>query len=523
MRKILSLITLIAMLGMLTINVSAANDNMTDSWVLDGNKLTVILSVPEKVISASGAIAGDLAVAITGMEYASLAGIESLQTGLNVTPNASGSSINFFSTVGTAGEIIKLTFIINDLSNYGYTITGTVGPNATGAVPVDISYSEKAPAPQTDNMTADNQVVGSELIVNLSVPAGVISSSGGVAGEIKVTTNGLTLKSADGLNSVTVTSGTSIAFFGTGVTAGEIIKLTFDIDNSAKYGYTVTGTVGPNAAGAVPVSISYEGAAKTGYTVTFDSTGGNAVSSQTTGTDGKLASLPASTKTGFTFNGWFTAATGGTKVDTSTVFTANTTVYAQWTAVPVATTYTVTFDSVGGNAVSSQTTGTDGKLASLPTSTKTGFTFNGWFTAATGGTKVDTSTVFTANTTVYAQWKEQNTDGNQSGGSNTPETPGTPSAGGSTTTAPAKVKDDAAIEDDDSDDLGTDDGFDDDINDDDVSSGNTGNESNKAQDTTNDDGNENSDVTSNAKTGVGFVIIPAAVAGISVVFTRKRK
>ena len=56
--------------------------------------------------------------------------------------------------------------------------------------------------------------------------------------------------------------------------------------------------------------------------------------------------LATTSRTGYTFNGWFTAASGGTQVTTATVVTnaANHTLYAQWTA----NTYTVTFDANGG-------------------------------------------------------------------------------------------------------------------------------------------------------------------------------
>jgi uncharacterized repeat protein (TIGR02543 family) len=78
------------------------------------------------------------------------------------------------------------------------------------------------------------------------------------------------------------------------------------------------------------------GGTKSSYTITFDPTGGTvSPTSGKTGADGKLASLPTPTRSDYTFNGWFTAATGGTAVTASTVFTTNTTIYAQWTAVPV--------------------------------------------------------------------------------------------------------------------------------------------------------------------------------------------
>ena len=73
----------------------------------------------------------------------------------------------------------------------------------------------------------------------------------------------------------------------------------------------------------------------------------------------------------------------------------------QWTAP----TYTVTLHANGGSvSPTSVTTGADGKLASLPTPTRSSYSFDGWYTEKNGGTKVTTDTVFSANTTVYAHW-----------------------------------------------------------------------------------------------------------------------
>ena len=44
--------------------------------------------------------------------------------------------------------------------------------------------------------------------------------------------------------------------------------------------------------------------------------------------------LPTSTRTGYTFNGWYTAASGGTKVNSITIPINGQTVYAQWTKLP---------------------------------------------------------------------------------------------------------------------------------------------------------------------------------------------
>jgi len=88
----------------------------------------------------------------------------------------------------------------------------------------------------------------------------------------------------------------------------------------------VIGTNNENLTNAV---IYFVGA--NAYTVTFDANGGTvSPASMTTGADGTLASLPAPTLAGYTLDGWFTAAVGGTQVTTDTVFTEDAIVYAHW-------------------------------------------------------------------------------------------------------------------------------------------------------------------------------------------------
>lgn len=67
----------------------------------------------------------------------------------------------------------------------------------------------------------------------------------------------------------------------------------------------------------------------------------------------------------------------------------------------------VTFDAGEGKAdIASVRTDKDGKLAELPTATRDGYTFEGWFTAAEGGDAVTADTVFDKDTTVFAHWKK---------------------------------------------------------------------------------------------------------------------
>lgn len=71
-------------------------------------------------------------------------------------------------------------------------------------------------------------------------------------------------------------------------------------------------------------------------------------------------------------------------------------------APPTPTEYTVTFDGNDGTPSVDSMTTTKQKLTSLPDASRSKHSFNGWYTEKSGGTKITTDTVFSANTTVYA-------------------------------------------------------------------------------------------------------------------------
>lgn len=68
--------------------------------------------------------------------------------------------------------------------------------------------------------------------------------------------------------------------------------------------------------------------------------------------------------------------------------------------------YTINLDAMGGNCTAvALSTGLNGRLTALPEQpVLEGYTFDGWYTEPTGGSKISTSTVFTGDTTVYAHW-----------------------------------------------------------------------------------------------------------------------
>ena len=87
------------------------------------------------------------------------------------------------------------------------------------------------------------------------------------------------------------------------------------------------------------------------------------------------------------------------------------------TDTPVPAEFTITFNGNGGTPSVGSMRTTNQKLTSLPTATHSGrYSFDGWYTAASGGTKITTATVFYENTTVHAHWTYIGGGGSSGGG-----------------------------------------------------------------------------------------------------------
>lgn len=93
---------------------------------------------------------------------------------------------------------------------------------------------------------------------------------------------------------------------------------------------------------------------------------------------------------------------------------------------------TIFFDANGGTASKSFMGTVGGKLTALPAASRSGYNFNGWYTAASGGEKVDLNKVYEETATLYAQWTKitsggGSSSGGSSGGTSRPSTakPGT--------------------------------------------------------------------------------------------------
>lgn len=102
--------------------------------------------------------------------------------------------------------------------------------------------------------------------------------------------------------------------------------------------YVTNNTCGAGATLTVTkegaVSSSCDGDAPTLYTITWDATttGGTCTTTKTEIESGKkIGTLPTATKSGFTFDGWYTEISGGTKISNETVVSCDATYYAHFT------------------------------------------------------------------------------------------------------------------------------------------------------------------------------------------------
>lgn len=137
-------------------------------------------------------------------------------------------------------------------------------------------------------------------------------------------------------------------------------------------------------------------------TVSFDANGHGTAPTSTTVRPGNTVADPgALSATGYAFSGWFTAASGGTEVTFPYTATANVTLYAQWDVNE----YTVTFEPGNGDSATTQTVEYNETATAPFAPTRVGHSFNGWFTAASGGTEVTFPYTVTEDVTFYAQWE----------------------------------------------------------------------------------------------------------------------
>ena len=119
--------------------------------------------------------------------------------------------------------------------------------------------------------------------------------------------------------------------------------------------------------------------------------------------------LPVATRTNYTFLGWYTFRSGGTKITSTTniIKPLSHTLYAHWRGILKE----ITLDANGGSLEETTAKVYYGSkyVYQLPIPTMDSYVFAGWYTASSEGDKITEKSIFTEDsaTTLYAQWIEK--------------------------------------------------------------------------------------------------------------------
>ena len=141
---------------------------------------------------------------------------------------------------------------------------------------------------------------------------------------------------------------------------------------------------------------------KNRYTITFDAgEGTSTLSSVSVDSGDTIENFPSASRDGYTFNGWYTS--DNEEVTEETVITSSMTLYARYT-IKV---YTITYNKGSGTLTEESATVEHGSTLTLPTPTPpANYSFTGWYTASTGGSKVTNETTWTSSQTIYARYTQ---------------------------------------------------------------------------------------------------------------------
>lgn len=110
------------------------------------------------------------------------------------------------------------------------------------------------------------------------------------------------------------------------------------------------------------------------------------------------------TKEHYIFKGWYTAENGGEKYESNKKYSGNLELYARWEAQKEQVTFNGNGGTISGSSTKEVAYGT--AYGTLPTATRTGHTFLGWYTASENGKKVDSTTICQDTGMLYAHWKK---------------------------------------------------------------------------------------------------------------------
>ncbi|MDA3900436.1 MAG: InlB B-repeat-containing protein [Spirochaetes bacterium] len=144
---------------------------------------------------------------------------------------------------------------------------------------------------------------------------------------------------------------------------------------------------------------------KTDYTVSFQTNGETAISDQSVAEGDTITRPDDPVKSGYNLEGWYSNSSLTAEWNFSTVVTEDMTLYAKWTAVSVIS-YTVSFQTNGGTAVSDQTVAEGDTITRPGDPVKSGYNLEGWYSNSSLTAEWNFSTVVTEDMTLYAKWTD---------------------------------------------------------------------------------------------------------------------
>jgi len=258
---------------------------------------------------------------------------------------------------------------------------------------------------------------------NITINDGIVTATGGDGG------TGIGGGYGGSINQLRINNGKIIATGGTGTDAignglesssnSSNIFISASVEVKAGSSASPSGEVSHTSAQDLASSFAGKRYAvlKGSYTVSFDmQEHGEDVEPQTVHVDSKVEKPDNPSATGYTFDGWFKEAACENEWNFNTDTVEGTTeLFAGWTAK----TTSITFDANQGDLGSTtSTTGTYDSamttIASTNLPTRAGYSFSGFFDAASGGKKYYNADGTSANNwdkdsataTLYAQWEE---------------------------------------------------------------------------------------------------------------------
>lgn len=154
----------------------------------------------------------------------------------------------------------------------------------------------------------------------------------------------------------------------------------------------------------------YSSSIKSGFQITYvyQNGSGNTYETFYSAATNPTITLPSPSRSGYSFNGWFDSESGGTFIGNAGASyvppNSNKTFYAQWAA----TSYTLTYDANGGSVSPSTKEIVYGdEYGTLPTPSRPGYTFVGWYTDLSYSYQIISSSTYQEedDSRIYAKWQ----------------------------------------------------------------------------------------------------------------------